>query len=280
MEMEWIRLSETEIAALRRRSGGVALLPLASIESHGPHLPLGSDPVSLRYVMKKAVQLEPAAVLPELPYSYVLEATRRPGAIHIDSALLMRLVENICDEVARNGFRKIVLVHGHGGNVALHWMFCKRILELGKPYAVYSIQPLPDMDGFMKPILETKVTGHACEMEASMVMAADESLVNLKRLHGRVFKCQEAPGVSPAFTTVEWVSRWPEMAVGDASRATRGKGVKILDEWARRVAETVRKVKKDRVVMRVMAEFAGERRMGGTLKKHGPKGRGSGRKSK
>lgn len=269
MELEWIRVAEDEIADLRRHTQGVAVLPLASIESHGPHLPLGSDPLSLRKVISRLAELEPAAILPDLLYSYVLEATRRPGAIHIDSELLMHLVEGICDEVGRNGFRKIVLVHGHGGNVALHWMFCKRMLERNKPYAVYSIQPLPDMHEFIMSLMDSKSIGHACEMEASMVLAAAPATVKLGKLKGRVYAQQPPPDVAPAFTTVEWVSRWPEMPVGDPSKATRLKGEKILEEWARRLAVTLRKIKRDRVALRVMREFARERAAGGTLKRYG-----------
>ena len=168
---EWIRLSEIEVKILLRKTKGVVVLPLVSVESHGPHLPLGSDVLVLRKVLDIAISKEPVALLPELPYSYVLEATKRPGAIHINSDLLMDFAETICDEVARNGFRKIVLVHGHGGNVALHWMFCKRILERGKQYAVYSIPPLPGMGNFLRKITNNKFDiGHACEMESSMMM--------------------------------------------------------------------------------------------------------------
>jgi creatinine amidohydrolase len=272
MELEWMRVSEADVAALRRRTGGVALLPLGSLESHGPHLPLGSDPIALRLVVRRAVELEPAAVMPELPYSFVLEATRRPGAIHIESGLLMDFVEAICDELARNGFRKIVLVHGHGGNVALHWMLCKRILERDKPYAAYSITPMPDMHEFILKLMTSRKSrriGHACEMETSLVLAADPALVNLGRLKGRTFEIQPAPEVASAYTTVDWVSRWPEMAVGDPSAATRAKGERILEEWARRVADVLRRVKRDRITRKVMREFSRERRQGGTLRRYG-----------
>ena len=269
MQGEWIAMSERDVAALRRRSKGVTVLPLGSIESHGPHLPLGSDPLVLRSVVRRMAEQEPVAVLPELPYSFVLEATRRPGAIHIESGLLMDLVENICDEAARNGFRKIVLIHGHGGNVALHWMFCKRILERGKPYAVYSIPPLPDMGEFFKTVMDTEVLGHACEMETSMVMAVEPTLVRMDRLHGRVYRSGRPPDVGPAFTTVEWVSRWPEMPVGEPACATADKGEKIVSEWVDRLVAALRKIKRDRVVLRVMREFAAERRQGGTLKRYG-----------
>jgi len=265
-ECEWIKLSENEISKLVRLNGGVAILPLASIESHGPHLPLGSDLLVLRKVVSLAVQREPALVLPELPYSYVLEATKRPGAVHIDSDLLMKFVETICDEAARNGCRKIILAHGHGGNVALHWMFCKRILERDKNYAVYSVPPLPDMGEFLKKITNHKFSmGHACEMETSMVMAVDANLVKLRKVAGKIYKCEQAPAVGPAYTTVEWISRWPKMVVGNPSLATSEKGEIIIKEWSKQLAEIIKKVKNDSIALKVMKNFRQKRKIGGVL---------------
>ena len=259
MECRWIRTSQVNLARLRKASGGVAVLPLSSIESHGPHAPTGSDPLCLEHLLGLIEKQETVAILPQLPYSHVPDATRLPGAVHIDSDILIPLVENICDELHRNGFSKIVLLHGHGGNVPLHAMFAHRMLEKCKRYAVYSIQPLPGMHDFYMGLMESKDTGHACEMETSMNLVACPECVDLKKVKGRRFRAQPHPAVGEALTPVEWTSRWPTMAVGEPGRATRQKGEKILNEWARRVVGILRKIKKDKIVPRVMSQFARER---------------------
>jgi len=256
MECQWIRTTEHSLPKLREAAQGVALLPLGSIESHGPHAPIGSDPLTVEHLLTLVAQQETVAILPVLPYSFVASATRLLGAIHIDSLLLIQFVENICDELHRNGFGKIIVLHGHGGNPALHATLCKRVLERAKPYAVYSIAPLPDMAEFIKGVVESKHTGHACEFETSLNLASVPELVHLEYLEGRDFKpqaCFEAGGV---LTPVDWTARWPEMAVGEPLKATREKGEKLFAEWARRVVEIIRKVKRDETVPRVMAEFA------------------------
>lgn len=254
---EWARTAQHDFRDLIRRTGGVAVLPLASLESHGPHLPVGSDWLCIDHVMKKVVAREPVAMLPSLPYSYVAEASCLPGAVHIDSAILLPFVEAICDEAARNGFRKLVMVHGHGGNYTLHQQLSKRVLERAKPYAWYSVPPLPDMGEFITELVGGRTVGHACEMEASMNLAAAPEHVHLEKLRGRVYRPGPYPdlGSRHALTPVDWIGRWPEMVVGDPSKATREKGEKILDLWADRLVVFLRKVKADEYTPAVMRRF-------------------------
>jgi len=250
----WIRNSEYDLKDLRKASGGVAVLPLASIESHGPHLPLGSDPLCAENVIERVIAEETVAVLPVLTYSFVAEARMLPGAIHIQSDVLLDYVENICDEVHRNGFDKIVLLHCHGGNVALHSMFTKRALERCKPYAVYSIGVFCNMDRAVLEIFDSEIA-HACEMETSMNLAVVPELVNLKRLGKKTFPSKPRPDVGDALTPVDWAGPHPEMAVGKPQLGTAEKGEKMLAAWADGVLKTIRMVKRDKRVPATMRRY-------------------------
>jgi creatinine amidohydrolase len=241
----WIRNTETTLADLRRASQGVALIPLASIESHGPHLPLGCDPIKTDNLVRHVVARETVAVLPTLLYSYVAEARMLPGAVHIRSDVLMDYVENICDEVYRNGFSKIALMHGHGGNTALSTMFAGRMLEKEKPYAIYSFSAQAGRWDEMKKTAESRSWGHACEWETSMLMMADPALVRMDLIGKRTFP--DAPGarVATALTQVDWVARHPEMAVGEPQKASREKGARWLAMAVEGVVQHLRLIKKD-----------------------------------
>ena len=258
MDCYWIRNSEYELEALRDASESVAVIPLASIESHGPHLPLGADPLAQEHLLERIIAKETVAVLPIVHYSYVGEARMLPGAIHMPSDLLMDMVEQICDEVHRNGFDKVVLLHGHGGNVALHWMFCKRMLERDKPYAVYSIPVFGSRGEEITAICDGGDMGHACEMETSMDMVAFPDLVKLDVLGDKRFPMGEHPDVGAAHTPVEWVSRWREMAVGDPQKATAEKGEKILSIWCDEVVDILRKIKADTVTLSEMKRYTAQ----------------------
>lgn len=251
----WIRNTEHMLAGLRKASGGVALLPLASIESHGPHLPLGCDPIKTDNLVRHIVAREPVAVLPTLLYSYVAEARALPGAIHIRSDILMDYVEQICDEVHRNGFTKIVLLHGHGGNVALSSMFMCRMLEKEKPYAVYSVSAQAGLWEQMQKNRESSQWGHACEWETSMMMMADPDLVRLDALGTRTFPDAPAPEVGSAATPVDWIARHPDMAVGEPQCASREKGERWLGMAVDGVVEHLRRIKKDRRTLKAMADY-------------------------
>ena len=251
MNCYWIRNSEYDLKDLRRASKGLAVLPLASIESHGPHLPVGSDILCAENILERLVKKETVAVLPILTYSYVAAARALPGAIHIPTDILLAEVEAICDEVHRNGFDKIALLHCHGGNVALHWMMTCRILERGKPYAVYSIGVFGNMDMNVMKLFKTE-TGHACEMETSMNLAMAPELVNLKRLGRKTFPSQPAPDVGDVVTPVDWSARHPEMATGVPQKGTARKGEKMLAAWAEGVLKSIHMIKRDKRVLATM----------------------------
>lgn len=256
MNCYWIQNAEHDIARLRKATQGVAVLPLGSIESHGPHLPLGSDVLCAEHLVARVVAKEPVAVLPTVAYSQVASARMLPGAIHVRCELLMAHVEAICDEVHRNGFEKIVLLHGHGGNTSLHEMFVQRMLEREKPYAVYSIPVFGSKAGEIGALLDTKQWGHACEMETSLNLVAAPELVNLKRLGTKTFPSKPGPDVGAARTPVGWAVSHPEMAVGEPQKATSEKGERIFELWANEVVSILRKIKRDRRTPAAMRRYA------------------------
>jgi len=257
MNCYWIQNTEYALAALREASGGVAAVPLASIESHGPHLPLGSDPLTIEHVMSRLVARETVAVLPTVSYSSVIEARGLPGAINIRTETLMDLVEQICDEIYRNGFDKIVLVQGHGGNVALHQGFLKRVLEREKPYLVYSIPVMAGQWDAALALLDSppEHNGHACEFETSLNLVFRPDLVDWAALGDKTFPNAPLPQVGSAWTPVDWNAHHPEMAVGFPQRATAEKGEQLLTLWVDALVHDLRLIKQDTRTREVMDAY-------------------------
>jgi creatinine amidohydrolase len=251
----WINQTDATFPLLCEASERVAMIPLGSIESHGPHLPLGCDPIKTDNLVKEILKLETVATLPTLAYSYVADARMMPGAIHIKSHILMDYVECICDEVYRNGFNKIILLHGHGGNTSLHTMFCNRMLEKEKPYAVFSLSAQGDKWDVMMEMTEGKHNGHACEWETSIFSMARPELVRMELLGDKEFPKHERPDVGNALTAIDWVVKYPEMAVGKPQLATKEKGAKFLQIASTSVAEHIRKIKKDTKTLETIASY-------------------------
>ena len=108
--MRWEELTGDQFAAAVEQSQGVCLIALSVFERHGHHLPVGTDMFIGSEVLMRTAELEPAILFPDYIFTQIPEARHCVGTISIDTDLMLRLLENVCQEIARNGLKKIVLV--------------------------------------------------------------------------------------------------------------------------------------------------------------------------
>lgn len=94
----------------------MCVVALGVVEKHGEHLPLGTDYLNAHKIASLAAEREPAVVVPPFCFGQIFEARCVPGAITLKPTLLLELIQGIFYEIGRNGFGKIVLYNGHGGN--------------------------------------------------------------------------------------------------------------------------------------------------------------------
>ena len=114
--MRWEELTSPEIGALDR-DRTVLVLPLGSVEQHGNHMPLGTDTLLAQAVcLAAAEQAGKVAVLPPPWYGFSAHHMRFPGSITLRAETLMALAEDVVGAVVKHGFRRILIVNGHGGN--------------------------------------------------------------------------------------------------------------------------------------------------------------------
>ncbi|MBV8816964.1 MAG: creatininase family protein, partial [Acidobacteriaceae bacterium] len=97
----------------------VAVLPVGTIEQHGPHLPLVTDVMTAAEMSRRAVAEIPdeAVLLPAVQYAFNEHHLDFPGTIAIAPDTFIAYVTDIGRSLAHHGFRKILLVNGHGSNV-------------------------------------------------------------------------------------------------------------------------------------------------------------------
>ncbi|HID11644.1 MAG TPA: creatininase family protein [Candidatus Latescibacteria bacterium] len=251
--MRWERITASDLAELRKE--GVALIPIGSLEKHGEHLPLGIDSLMAHKTALLAAEREPAVVLPPLFFTYTKEMKNLPGAISLEADLLLRLLEAICDEVARNGFHKIILVNGHGGNTALLKVFLQQLCDRGKDYAVY-LPPIFLAPEVVDRLKETEETGHACEVETSFALYLYPELVHMDRVPEEFYTSRKDYDVSPATTSVDWYASYPDGYVGDAKKASVEKGRAMVEAHVVQLVDLIRKVKRDGKVPAKVQEFS------------------------
>ncbi len=258
--MRWEELSGDQFAEAVERCQGVCLLALSVVERHGHHLPLGTDMLIGRALLDRAAALEPAVLFPDYVFTQIPEVRHRAGTICIDGDLMVRLLDNVCREIARNGLKKVVLVNVHGGNAGLISLFNMLQLYAPRDYVVYLVQPLRlSFSGMLDAPWDHESDGHAGPGETSMILALRPDLVDMGRVpaddEGVARDRLRALGEAGVQTGIWWYADHPTHYQGDARPATTETGERWLDAMAQEIARAVRAIKADTEAKRLQDEF-------------------------
>ena len=132
-EVRWHKLRRDEVAAMATREA-VVLAPIGAIEQHGPHLPLDTDSNAVAAVAERAarrIEQPPALVLP--PVWWGLSPYWMPfaGTLSLRPETILALFADLGASVARHGFRRLVIVNGHGGNAGIVAVAATTLAEHG-----------------------------------------------------------------------------------------------------------------------------------------------------
>src|SRR3984957_3825598 len=177
---KWEELTAPDFVAAIHQSKGLCVLPFGIIEKHGPHLPLGTDLLDVRYAVMNAVKQEYAVVFPEYYFGQIFEARQQPGTVAYSLGTQLTLLQETVKEMARNGCKKVVIVNGHGGNESLLPLFAQAQLASLRDYVVY-VFGLPDRNAPGRPAMKTTIDMHAGETETSLMLVARPDLVHMDR---------------------------------------------------------------------------------------------------
>ncbi|MGB7297036.1 MAG: creatininase family protein [Candidatus Aminicenantales bacterium] len=240
------------------RSESTCVIPLGILEKHGPHLPLGTDLIDCREVARRAAEQEYTIIYPAYYVGQMFEAKHQPGTIAYSAGLMLNLLQETCDELARNGITKIVLLNGHGGNEHFLRFFCQIQLAGKKDYAVYLFDPSGDrsMDEQLQELRKTTVDGHAGERETSVMLAHRPDLVHLDRAGQESGEDQgRLTNLKHAYTGIWWYASQPHHYRGDGSAGNKKLGELALGLEAGLLAEMIRSVKKDTVTLELQKKF-------------------------
>lgn len=134
--MNWEELREEEFDTAIEESKGVCVIPIGCLEMHGQHLPVGTDNYEAEHIAKLAAEIEPVCIFPTFRFGDVMDLVKWKGSIRLEPHLLSQLLENLCDEIARNGFKKILFLNHHGGNIIMLNNFQRGMAYKKRPYLV------------------------------------------------------------------------------------------------------------------------------------------------
>ena len=235
--------------------GKVCIVPCGAVEQHGAHLPLDVDMVCPSGIARGAGQLIPESmlVLPTVCYGYTGHVMDFPGTINNHYSHFIDHVLDITKSLAYHGFKKIMLLNGHGSNMPNLDLVARRTnLEtdaeciLGAWWNLLTVDPK-----FLPRWRQSKFPGgcsHACELETSLYLYLDGDHVRKDRIKSGVisFNEEQSPfnwvdlfGAGPA-TLVSWTSSYSDTGVlGDAELATPEKGREAYEEAVKQLARFV-----------------------------------------
>src|ERR1043165_3107450 len=104
----WDEITASDWNNALNKSNKTCILPIGILEKHGPHVPIGSDLIRVREYALRATGKKYAVVFPDYFYGQINEAKHQPGVFALPERVVWDLLENTCDEIARNGFNKII----------------------------------------------------------------------------------------------------------------------------------------------------------------------------
>ena len=229
----WGELTWPE-AKQRLQEIDIALLPVGSIEQHGPHLPLDTDAYDANYLAMRVAEAcsEPKPlVLPYIPYGIAYHHEAFKGTVSISNDALARVVYDIGMSVARNGIKKLVIINAHGGNSPALNHAAQMINRDAHVFVCVDTGETSDVDIYA--LIETPNDVHAGEIETSTSLAARPHLV----------KMNQAPTEVPEFSSsyldftsirgVSWYAYTQKISnsgvMGDPTKANADKGKKIWE---------------------------------------------------
>jgi creatinine amidohydrolase len=235
--------------------GKVCIVPCGAVEQHGPHLPLDVDLVCPTGVAHGAGREVPEAllVLPIVAYGYTGHVMDFPGTINTHFEHFMHQVLDITTSLAYHGFKKIILLNGHGSNWPNLDLVARRTnLETDAECIPLCWWNLLTVDRtFLPRWRESKFPGgcaHACELETSMYLYLDGDNVRKDLIKSGTisFNAEESPfnwvdlfAAGPG-TLISWTSSYSETGVlGAAELASAEKGRAAYEEAVRQLVRFV-----------------------------------------
>ena len=257
-EMTWPEIAQA--AAAQR----VAVLPIATIEDHGLHLPVDTDVLLCTAVCEAAVAAAPdrAVLVPPVNHGFSPHHMDFPGPITIGAETFIRYGTDVCTSLAHHGFRRMLIVNGHGSNTPFAEIMARlTVVQTGALAAAVNYWAAPGVREIAESVRESDAVGgmnHACEFETSIYLALRPDLVDMSKavreLSHRPTKnywTDLVAGDGPLAMMEPWSTLTQTGVMGDPTKATAEKGRRLLEAAANGIVELIDELRARAPVERV-----------------------------
>ncbi|MFN4282827.1 MAG: creatininase family protein [Alphaproteobacteria bacterium] len=245
----WQDLTWPEIAALDS-ARALAILPVAAVEQHGPHLPLSVD-ADINAGLLAAVRTDaPAFVLPPQIVGYSLEHTAFPGTLSHDPETLRRAWVEIGASVCRAGIRKLLILNSHGGQPQVAGIVARELRADHGMMATTAASFMLGLPDNLFPDEELRHGIHGGAVETSLMLhlkpeaVRRDKIADFRSAAVDVERGHELLRLESEAVQVGWMTQDLNAAgaCGDVRLATAEAGKAILAHMARRLATLIAEI--------------------------------------
>lgn len=243
-EVEWARLKAHELRAMAERKP-VVILPVASIEQHGPHLPVMTDTrigheVAVR-AARKAYAKRPTLVTPVVWHGLSEHHMPFGGTLTLSHETFRLVLRDLVISLSRHGFRDILISNSHGGNIMAMQQFCDEYAPQLDVTLVATTYAYEAAEAIAELLEDQPNLQHACEGETSAMMALEPDLVDTADLSGIGTKV-DLKFLAAGKHSYRWrpfAHQTGDGVAGLPARATAAKGEALLEASADALAAMI-----------------------------------------
>ena len=279
--MLWEHLRGEQFKDAVKTSAGLCIVPIGCLEKHGPHAPLGTDTIIAGETARRAAEIEPAVVFPTMFFGDKGGASEFPGTVIFSLETRWRIYRETCNEIHRNGFKKILFVNGHGGNKDMLGAFSRAMMDENPDIMIFTTGAnsgaTPTLTGILADpetysylteedraalqdfLDQKKVTGHACFSETARVYHYQPETV---RLDGIADESGDSVHRFDDFakrkihTHLAWMADYPNSYHGSNEYVLNERIARAYSEFAvKQLAESIRFLKNERISDEYHAEW-------------------------
>jgi creatinine amidohydrolase len=239
-----------ELRELAGRDDVVVVIPCATLEDHGHHLPIDTDARLAEAIARGACELHNARgaghalLFPTAVHGYTPHHMDFPGTVTLRWNVLVEYLLDIGRSLCRHGFDRILLVNGHGSNQPLVDM-AARLVNVEHPRAVCASTWYLVEEQSVRALDELRDStrggiAHACELETSLYLAIEPSLVQMERAVDERPPESEHVWMDWSDGPLKYMPAWSSLTssgvTGDATLATEAKGRAWLERAQTEIA--------------------------------------------
>ena len=222
---------------------GVVIVPVGSVEQHGPHCPQDVDisiPYHLAIRAADAIDDFPVVVAPPVTYGFTHYNMGEIGTITLSLETFINVLGDVARSIWANGFRRIIMLNGHGGNLAPNWVTAVKMAEEDVWYVALTYWNMATDELLAMSETDEGSIGHGGEWETSLQLYLRPNLVDMDRAVFDPSREKFSPAIQKFAQFPERRREREHGVMGDPRVASAEKGEKLFNVLLERLVALCR----------------------------------------